>query len=168
MIDRTVWRNDVGKFFEVWRSGDSICIGDGWRDIVCDLVDALIERLEPGKWHLLQIKEKFGTLRFYYQLDNAVGEETAQIVDKLVQVAEGKSSETCETCGKPGSERDNHRWIKTLCDVCHEQRERLCRICNKPNLRIGCTCLRKVCDECAKEYQHVCSAVEDGLDGVNA
>lgn len=54
-----------------------------------------------------QIKEKFGTLRFYY----TGGDD---YIDGLVRMAESMSAVTCETCGNPG-ERHGGGWVTTLC-----------------------------------------------------
>ena len=58
-----------------------------------------------------QVKEKFGTLRFYYQ----GGDE---YVNGAVSLAESMTGQLCETCGGLGKQR-NDGWIRTLCDV-HE------------------------------------------------
>jgi hypothetical protein len=57
----------------------------------------------------VQIKEKFGTLRFYYD----GGDE---YIRGLVSMAEVISEITCETCGAPGKLRPGG-WIRTLCDT---------------------------------------------------
>jgi len=54
-----------------------------------------------------QVKEKFGTLRFYY----TGGDE---YISGLVSMAESMSGVTCETCGKPGTQTGGG-WIKTVC-----------------------------------------------------
>ena len=59
-----------------------------------------------------QIKEKFGTLRFYY----TGGDD---IIDGMVRMAESMSAVTCETCGNLGQQRGGG-WIRTLCDH-HEE-----------------------------------------------
>jgi hypothetical protein len=56
-----------------------------------------------------QVKEKFGTLRFYYDGGN-------DIIDGMVRMAEAMSEVTCEQCGAPGEERGGG-WIVTLCDT---------------------------------------------------
>lgn len=61
-----------------------------------------------------QVKEKFGSLRFYYRGGDSV-------VDGMVRMAEMMSSVTCEVCGKPGKMRGGG-WIKTLCDE-HAKKE---------------------------------------------
>lgn len=55
-----------------------------------------------------QVKEKFGTLRFYYDGGD-------DYVQGLVSMAESMSSITCETCGTLGRIREGG-WIRTLCD----------------------------------------------------
>ena len=55
-----------------------------------------------------QVKEKFGTLRFYYR----GGDE---YVRGVVDMAENMSSITCEACGNPGECIDGG-WIRTLCE----------------------------------------------------
>ena len=54
-----------------------------------------------------QVKEKFGTLRFYY----TGGDD---YISGLVSMAESMSGVTCETCGKPGTSTRGG-WIKTAC-----------------------------------------------------
>ncbi len=56
----------------------------------------------------VQVKEKFGGLRFYYN----GGDEQ---VFGMVRMAESWASVTCEECGVPGSTRSGG-WIRTLCD----------------------------------------------------
>jgi len=59
-----------------------------------------------------QVKEKFGTLRFYY----TGGDET---IEGMVRMAESWSANACEECGAPGTQTDGG-WIETLCPA-HKQ-----------------------------------------------
>lgn len=63
-----------------------------------------------------QVKEKFGTLRFYY----TGGDD---IIDGMVRMAESMSGVTCESCGNPGKSRSGG-WIHTYCDSCETKREK--------------------------------------------
>jgi hypothetical protein len=88
--------------------------GDGWADILVELCQKIEQYLKTmPKEHAdlfvaLQVKEKFGTLRFYVsQYDESI---EALIVD-----AEKKSARVCEQCGKPGTLR-GHAWFYTACD----------------------------------------------------
>ena len=62
-----------------------------------------------------QVKEKFGTLRFYY----TGGDD---YISGLVSMAESMSAVTCESCGHPG-EQTRGGWIKTNCKPCEEKRK---------------------------------------------
>lgn len=61
-----------------------------------------------------QIKEKFGTLRFYYHGGDG-------FVDGIVSMAEAMSAVTCEVCGDIG-ETNSEGWMSTLCDKHREKR----------------------------------------------
>jgi len=63
-----------------------------------------------------QVKEKFGTLRFYY----TGGDDE---ISGMVRMAESMSGVTCEECGNPG-ERRGGGWIYTACDT-HTKPEHL-------------------------------------------
>ena len=61
-----------------------------------------------------QVKEKFGTLRFYY----TGGDD---YIDGLVSMAESMSGITCEQCGNPGSTL-GCGWLTTLCEKHAEEK----------------------------------------------
>jgi hypothetical protein len=64
---------------------------------------------------VLQIKEKFGGLRFYY----TGGDD---MIAGMVRMAECWAARTCEQCGNPGHSRPGG-WISTLCDEHEAQRK---------------------------------------------
>jgi len=64
-----------------------------------------------------QIKEKFGTLRFYYQGGD-------DYIRGLEAMADSMSAVICEECGSPGERRstEKRRWMRVLCEQhAHEQ-----------------------------------------------
>ena len=62
----------------------------------------------PPYWpRVSQIKEKYGTLRFYLT-------SGTDKMYKIVELAERKSARTCEACGKPGKLR-GRGWVYTAC-----------------------------------------------------
>lgn len=63
---------------------------------------------------ILQIKEKFGGLRFY-----VVGSNNEY--NNYIRFAESMSFHTCELCGAPGEAR-NDGWTKVLCEKHHKER----------------------------------------------
>lgn len=65
-----------------------------------------------------QVKEKYGSLRFYYY----GGDDE---IRGMVDMSESISFVTCESCGNPGTQRGTG-WIYTLCDKCwsdHQNRK---------------------------------------------
>jgi len=61
-----------------------------------------------------QVKEKFGTLRFYYSGGD-------NVIDGMVRMAESMSGVTCEECGNSGKSYGGG-WITTLCAEHAEKR----------------------------------------------
>lgn len=105
------------------------CIGEGWWPIIESLCANIQSHTDWwNKNHekhpvveqvvVAQIKEKFGGLRFYYE----GGDDKIQ---GMVRMAESWAGHHCETCGKPGRQREGG-WIKTLCDE-HEAERQLKR-----------------------------------------
>lgn len=85
-------------------------VGPGWNDIILDLHKQLLK--ENPDYAILQVKEKFGTLRYYTNRMTSEGQ-------LAIAQAENFSGVTCEECGRPGSLRDDDGWIVTLCDWDH-------------------------------------------------
>jgi hypothetical protein len=78
------------------------CVGSGW----ASLIDAIYDRL-PEDAHVLQVKEKWGGLRFYVS-------GTTELLD-FIDEMEARSLRICEVCGQPGKTREGG-WVRTLCD----------------------------------------------------
>jgi len=87
--------------------------GDGWFDILWRLCED-IEKLTPlEEFEVSQVKEKFGTLRFYTW-------RSTDEIEKRICKAERESAKTCEWCGEYGHRR-NKEWIVTMCNGCYEE-----------------------------------------------
>lgn len=93
-------------------SSDFFEVGQGWNLIIKELITDLINLGWNKK--LIQVKEKFGTLRFY------IGEGTSDIHKRIVK-AEIESATICEVTGKPGKLRTDIGWYRTLCDEEYEK-----------------------------------------------
>ena len=98
-------------FGELFKNKVPFEFKDGWTDLIYELGKDITELCELTNCELpmiQQVKEKMGTLRFYY---NCLNSPYPEIVEKsiraLVFKAESKSSTTCETCGKWGETRTN-------------------------------------------------------------
>lgn len=100
-----------------------MCFGfecdDGWFDLIwklCENIEIEIKTITiPNNdkyvsFKVIQVKEKFGGLRFYTNWGN-------EQIHKFIDKAENESYDICEVCGKPGRVREDS-WVKTLCDEC--------------------------------------------------
>jgi hypothetical protein len=85
---------------------------DGWFELEWQLCENL-EKLVPKDYKLMQVKEKYGTLRWY----DCGGTDA---VNGQVRLAEKASAETCEVCGKKAQLCSTGGWLKTLCEGCLE------------------------------------------------
>ena len=90
--------------------------GDGWFLIIWNLsekIEKIILSLPEDQRAQVcasQVKEKFGTLRFYMSV-------SSKEIESLIDEAEKLSETTCEDCGFPGRTRSGG-WIRTLCNGC--------------------------------------------------
>jgi len=93
--------------------------GDGWYNLLKEAclklepIMAAAKAKDPQGWahgyyRASQVKEKYGTLRFYLACYPPGAEE-------IVNEAEKKSAVTCEQCGKPGKLR-GRGWLYTACE----------------------------------------------------
>jgi hypothetical protein len=90
-------------------------VGTGWHDLVRRLEQRLLE-IDPD-YELLQIKEKFGGLRYYANSGTTTGDILADPFHMAISEAEAESDQTCERCGATEGveQRATFNWIKTLC-----------------------------------------------------
>lgn len=90
--------------------------GDGWYELIdrlCHNIQHYIDwknrkEVQVAQVVADQVKEKFGTLRFYY----SGGDD---YISGLVSMAESMSGAICEECGKPGT-TGGKGWIRTTCE----------------------------------------------------
>ena len=98
--------------------------GDGWFTILDQLMSNIQHHIDWNNKNfekgykqykqvpqvtLDQVKEKFGTLSFYYQGGD-------DYISGMVRMAESMSAVTCEQCGNPGT-TGGQGWISTLCET---------------------------------------------------
>lgn len=72
-------------------------------------------------FEITQIKEKFGTLRFYYHIvydGTGITEAQANRIGAAINLTEELSSTVCEVCGEIGGPCVKQGWMKTLCPEC--------------------------------------------------
>ena len=94
---------------------------DGWFDIVwrlCEQLEPLVadaEKETGPQFQVLQVKNKFGGLRFYPKFSSVA-------ISVIIDAAELESFLICEICGKAGIRRGT-TWITTRCDEHSEAKQ---------------------------------------------
>lgn len=99
--------------------------GDGWYHIIDGLCLHIQHYIDNKKKDGIdipqvvadQVKEKFGTLRFYVS-----GGDDATFW--MIRLAEHYSGRTCEGCGIPNKVVNRDGWLSNVCPMCMEQREK--------------------------------------------
>lgn len=120
--------SEFPSFFRGYEDGDprqtlmvfGFECGDGWFGLIHKLCEDIRATNPPEDFCAVQVKEKFGGLRFY------VRGGTHEII-QLIDDAEKRSYHTCESCGltegvttqaNPGK-----YWIRSLCPNCRKETE---------------------------------------------
>jgi hypothetical protein len=116
------------RIAEQLKAGDSTLFDEEYKDLIgLDFKEKrrqeMLERdpqtiPEPiTQVTLDQVKEKFGTLRFYY----SGGDD---YIRGMVSLAESLSGVTCEGCGNQAQTNwpEPGGWVRTICESCEEKR----------------------------------------------
>lgn len=108
---------------------------DGWFHLIDTLcatldrltVDYIKRRAEAGlpeetvNLRVVQVKEKFGSLRFYvYGIP--VAPDVPNAFHAVIGMAEALSSSLCESCGAPAKLEGERGWWRTECEPCRAKR----------------------------------------------
>lgn len=92
----------------------------GWDSILDNLCGSIQEYVKSNPmvkdFDITQVKEKFGTLRFYTNYSD-------DYIDGMIHFAEFLSSKTCETCGVTSCVKLERigGWVKTICSTCRRK-----------------------------------------------
>jgi hypothetical protein len=85
-------------------------VGKGWSSLIRTAL-----KYKPKDTKIVQVKEKFGTLRIYH-------EPYTEKYEEIINILEYVSAHTCEHCGKPGRLDKRYPWCLTLCVECRKER----------------------------------------------
>ena len=98
-----------------------ITCGDGWYTLIDEMCGNIKNRVEnvnrdkPEEERIVceavQVKEKWGGLRFYV----AGGDD---FTNGIINLAESMSYRICSECGNQSTPQKKRGWIYTLCDDC--------------------------------------------------
>lgn len=126
--DRMRWDVIKKECPKLYQQGMHFECGPGWSHLIHDLSikieiildeNALRNKVPEGEeifyfeMFATQVKEKYGSLRFYMSC-------MTKEIEELIEEAEALSTQTCENCGKAGKMRGN-KWMSVLCDNCFKE-----------------------------------------------
>ena len=122
-----IWKELKKPYLHLYKYSVSDVVGAGWwEDLLAayEAVSGIMADYPDHRFVIKQVKEKFGAIRFYYEVigpEDLPAEEqpTGEVFERLRAVTkslEEASVSKCEICGQPGHRRGNG-WIKTLCDA---------------------------------------------------
>lgn len=97
------------KFSKEARENGDVSKSRMWEGKIAEERLKIIPQVEA-----VQVKEKYGTLRFYVN-------HHSEIIDAIISFAEEMSGVTCDACGSPG-QSNNRGWISTMCNPCREEK----------------------------------------------
>ena len=101
----------------------------GWKikfgEDICKELSELFKKSQVKhfnrKYFITQIKEKYGTLRWY---DNGVPEDIFKEYMDIINKYEELSAKTCICCGEEAETRNVGGWYEPLCDKCFRETEK--------------------------------------------
>jgi len=98
-------------------------VPNGWRNLIIDMSAELLayfheQGIDPYKFHIDQLKEKFGSIRCYYSLplDRKFEDDG---IDDIIEKYEQISEHTCCQCGNEATLMSKG-WICPYCEGCAE------------------------------------------------
>lgn len=89
-------------------------VGEGWQKLI-EFCHFYLTKLDPD-YEVLQIKEKFGGLRYYAAFSGNLDPSDQAIGQGLTDMCEQLSFLICEECGEHGRIKSIGTWLRTLCD----------------------------------------------------
>lgn len=95
------------------------CLGEGWKKafgklLLEDIDQELRKYNYRDKYRIHQVKEKYGSLRWY---DNGGADETTTKYEYI-------SENVCYFCGRPDTAITNMGWVLPICPKCFEKKWR--------------------------------------------
>lgn len=120
------WPQLIARYPDLfrWMVGDRAvtsgypAVNDGWRDIVEKAVErmaAAVRGRSREPLRIIQIKEKLGGLRIYYD-SGRLDAETFVAVEEAVDLAEARAGCTCDICGRESQLYNKNGWLATRCE----------------------------------------------------
>lgn len=130
------WTRVRSSLVEPWRESDEgwfdYGIPQGWGDVIhrgLTEIDGILERFGARDCiAIVQVKEKWGSLRFYFDMFEPDGahmrldKECYRLVDEAVTRMEDETSTVCCCCGTTENINCYGGWVHYACEDCEDKR----------------------------------------------
>jgi len=115
---RNVWTGKLVKDYD-YLFTEYDCVDEGWQKafglmMLEEIDQELRKNHHRDEYRILQVKEKFGSLRWY---DNGGANET---INKYEHISE----HVCSFCGRPDTHITDGGWVLPVCKKCYEKKWR--------------------------------------------
>lgn len=98
---------------------------DGWLHLIQEIAKFISDRTD--KCQAAQVKEKFGTLRFYIDCGEGTTEELYKEIAEYISAVERLSYYVCEDCGTKVDDTNRAKntsyWIRNICVTCKQKQD---------------------------------------------
>ena len=127
----------IEKYPKLFENVNTKQIPSGWDQIFLDVMNSASKWLWLDKTlqknvsaldyiALIQVKEKFGSIRIYYKLhtsphdhaSNDISKDICSYMDGIITYAEVLAAKTCQVCSAPASLELKGNVIATMCEKC--------------------------------------------------
>ena len=113
LVDKKVDINLAYSFYTYFDSLPITWVKNFGEKLCAELKEALIEEGEFENYKVLQVKEKFGVMRWYDNSNNPR-------IQSIIQKYESLSEKICARCGAPATHMTTG-WILPICDNCDKE-----------------------------------------------
>ena len=118
LMPRNVWTGKTLDNYD-YMFTEYDCVGEGWQKafgkLLLEDIDQELRKCHyRDRYRILEVKEKFGQLRWY---DNDGANE---VITKYEYISEN----VCYFCGRPDTAMTNMGWILPICPRCYEKKWR--------------------------------------------
>jgi hypothetical protein len=119
LLPRNRWTDEVPDDYD-YSYTELDNMPDAWKDVfglfMCEYIKQnLMDANYLDKYRIMQIKEKYGTLRWY---DNGVPKSIYDKHCEIISKYEKLSGEVCFDCGAEPTVGQTRGWILFLCEKC--------------------------------------------------
>lgn len=115
------WESDLKNKYPLTLSHLSYFeCNDGWKqllDNLCAVIEQHIKSKKLEDIYAIQVKEKFGSLRFYMSYHD-------DFIEGAIALAEEQSGKICEICGEHGTIENLGGWLKAVCPKHYQELKR--------------------------------------------